>query len=502
MRDIPTNDIPTRIEPEGWMQDNDRGLALAADQDWAEACEAFAAAADSLARSLPSTEGHHEPLALVLSNLAQASFRAGRVDEALQHAQRVCALRVAIAGEDAMPVGRARMDLAVMLASRGRLDEASTLVQRAMCAMEHHVADDDARLAMVLENAARISLAAGSAANAEPLLLRLHALLDAHEMSTDRAEQLAARVATARSLRGVAEAPAVEAPAAEAPAVEALAVEASAVEAPAVEAPAVEAPAIEALALTVAHEAPEQPSAFEDDLPSRVYAHAAIEAHETWDDHPLRDAVALTDVLLRATPSGVPIVPVTTPIAPPLLIANGTGDVSTTPTASDAFASLSFDPTDDAPAALESQPSEAPLVAVDLSLAALLPTPTGASPIDTTMPGSGMVLESTVTHGVVGDKDEAPMPQAAPVSPPILQVLPDLPTTVEPPPVPVPQIMPQEIHDGAPPALADHPVSRAPEEQVVLPPAAEKQSGSGKLIAMLAGALAAAGGAAAYFLRP
>ena len=484
------------------MQDNDRGLALAADQDWAEACEAFAAAADSLARSLPSTEGHHEPLALVLSNLAQASFRAGRVDEALQHAQRVCALRVAIAGEDAMPVGRARMDLAVMLASRGRLDEASTLVQRAMCAMEHHVADDDARLAMVLENAARISLAAGSAANAEPLLLRLHALLDAHEMSTDRAEQLAARVATARSLRGVAEAPAVEAPAAEAPAVEALAVEASAVEAPAVEAPAVEAPAIEALALTVAHEAPEQPSAFEDDLPSRVYAHAAIEAHETWDDHPLRDAVALTDVLLRATPSGVPIVPVTTPIAPPLLIANGTGDVSTTPTASDAFASLSFDPTDDAPAALESQPSEAPLVAVDLSLAALLPTPTGASPIDTTMPGSGMVLESTVTHGVVGDKDEAPMPQAAPVSPPILQVLPDLPTTVEPPPVPVPQIMPQEIHDGAPPALADHPVSRAPEEQVVLPPAAEKQSGSGKLIAMLAGALAAAGGAAAYFLRP
>lgn len=469
------------------MQDNDRGLALAADQDWAEACEAFAAAADSLARSLPSTEGHHEPLALVLSNLAQASFRAGRVDEALQHAQRVCALRVAIAGEDAMPVGRARMDLAVMLASRGRLDEASTLVQRAMCAMEHHVADDDARLAMVLENAARISLAAGSAANAEPLLIRLHALLDAHEMSTDRAEQLAARVATARSLRGVAEAPAVEAPAAEA-----LAVEAS----------AVEAPAIEALALTVAHETPEQPSAFEDDLPSRVYAHAAIEAHETWDDHPLRDAVALTDVLLRATPSGVPIVPVTTPIAPPLLIANGTGDVSNTPTASDAFASLSFDPTDDAPAALESQPSEAPLAAVDLSLAALLPTPTGASPIDTKRPGSGMVLESTVTHGVVGDKDEAPMPQAAPVSSPILEVLPDLPTTVEPPPVPVPQIMPQEIHDGAPPALADHPVSRAPEEQVVLPPVAEKQSGSGKLIAMLAGALAAAGGAAAYFLRP
>ncbi len=469
------------------MQDNDRGLALAADQDWAEACEAFAAAAGSLARSLPSTEGHHEPLALVLSNLAQASFRAGRVDEALQHAQRVCALRVAIAGEDAMPVGRARMDLAVMLASRGRLDEASTLVQRAMCAMEHHVAADDARLAMVLENAARISLAAGSAANAEPLLIRLHALLDAHEMSTDRAEQLAARVATARSLRFVAEAPAVEAPA---------------VEAPAVEASAVEAPAIEALALTVAHETPEQPSAFEDDLPSRVYAHAAIEAHETWDDHPLRDAVALTDVLLRATPSGVPIVPVTTPIAPPLLIANGTGDVSITPTASDAFASLSFDPTDDAPAALESQPSEAPLAAVDLSLAALLPTPTGASPIDTKRPGSGMVLESTVTHGVVGDKDEVPMPQAAPVSSPILEGLPDLPTTVEPPTVPVPQIRPQEIHDGAPPALADHPVSRAPEEQVVLPPVAEKQSGSGKLIAMLAGALAAAGGAAAYFLRP
>ncbi|WP_434480919.1 tetratricopeptide repeat protein [Gemmatimonas sp.] len=280
MPDFFANDISSRFGPEGWMQDNDRGLALAADGDWGEACEAFAAAADALARSLPSTRGHHEPLALILSNLAQANFRVGRLDEALQHAQRVCALRVAIAGEDAMPVARARMDLAVLLASRGRVDEARTLVQRAIYAVEHHVGEDDARLAIVLENAARIALVAGSPANAEPLLIRLHALLDAHDMSTTRAEQLLARVATARSRQqrhAAAERPVA----------------------------------------TVALETPETQSAFEGDLESRVYAHASIEAHDEWDDQPLRDAVAVTDVLLRTTPCGVPLIPVSTPIEPP-----------------------------------------------------------------------------------------------------------------------------------------------------------------------------------------
>ena len=88
---------------------------------------------------------------------------------------------------------------AVMLAAAGRGDEAMALVQRAIAGIEHRVGDEDARLATVLENGARIALAAGHPANAEPLLLRLHALLDAHELSTARADTLLARVAAVRA---------------------------------------------------------------------------------------------------------------------------------------------------------------------------------------------------------------------------------------------------------------------------------------------------------------
>jgi len=243
-----------RSERDGWMDDNTRGLSLAAAADWDEAAEAFAAAADMLARRAPD-ESSHDALALILGNLAQACFRAGRTGEALQHAQRACALRVALAGEDAMPVARGYMDLAVMLGACGRLDEAQALMQRAISAVERHVGDEDVRLAVMLENAARLALAAGAPANAEPILLRLHALLDVHGMPTARADRLLAMVAAVRS-RAAAIAPAAIAPAA-----------------------------------IVA-----------------VYAHASIDEQEApaeWDDQPLRDAVAITDVLLRTTPSGV-----------------------------------------------------------------------------------------------------------------------------------------------------------------------------------------------------
>ena len=107
-----------RSERDGWMDDNTRGLSLAALAEWDEAAEAFAAAADVLARRAPDASSH-DALALILGNLAQACFRAGRTDDALLHAQRACALRVALTGEDAMPVARERMDLAVMLGAWG-----------------------------------------------------------------------------------------------------------------------------------------------------------------------------------------------------------------------------------------------------------------------------------------------------------------------------------------------------------------------------------------------
>ncbi len=266
-----------RSERDGWMDDNTRGLSLAAAADWDEAVEAFAAAADVLARRAPDVSSH-DALALILGNLAQACFRAGRTDDALLHARRACALRVALAGEDAMPVARGFMDLAVMLGSTGRLDEAQALIQRAISAVERHVGDDDARLAVMLENAARLALAAGTPANAEPLLLRLHALLDAHGMSTERADRLLAMVAAVRSR---ADANRVEA-------------QRASNRAAARRADAARASAI-ATATDVA-----------------VYAHASIDeqdAQAEWDDQPLRDAVAITDVLLRTTPSGVIAIP-------------------------------------------------------------------------------------------------------------------------------------------------------------------------------------------------
>ena len=270
-----------RSERDGWMDDNTRGLALAAAADWDEAAEAFAAAADVLARRAPDVSSH-DALALILGNLAQACFRAGRTDDALQHAQRACALRVALAGEDAMPVARGFMDLAVMLGAVGRLDEAQALIQRAISAVERHVGDEDVRLAVMLENAARLALAAGAPANAEPLLLRLHALLHAHGMPTDRADRLLAMVSAVRSRADASRAKANHA-----------ANRVEAVRAEAARAVAAEAIAAEAIAAEAA---------------VAVYAHASIDeqdAQTEWDDQPLRDAVAITDVLLRTTPSGV-----------------------------------------------------------------------------------------------------------------------------------------------------------------------------------------------------
>lgn len=252
-----------RQSHERWQDHNRRGLAFAAAADWAEATDAFAAAAEALAND-PEELTPHEALALVLGNLAQACFRDGKIDEALSHAQRACALRVALTGEDGMPAARARMDFAVMLATAGRRDEAMQLVQRAIAAVETHVGEEDPRLTVVLENAARIALSGGAAASAEPFLLRLHALLALHEESTQAADQLLARIAEVRKSQGAAVPNAV---------------------------PTIPSPV----------PTPTEVIAVPGDI--------AVDLVADWEDQPLRDAVALTDVLLRTTPSGVPTIP-------------------------------------------------------------------------------------------------------------------------------------------------------------------------------------------------
>lgn len=516
MADYHSDRPATRPGRDTWRHDNERGLALAADGDWVEASEAFAAAADCLARAVPSeTRDVHEPLALVLSNLAQAYFRLGRTDDAMQQAQRACALRVAIAGEDGMPVARARMDLAVMLATAGRLDEATALVQRAIAGIEHRVGEEDARLAVVLENAARIALAAGAPANAEPLLLRLHALLGAHELSTSRAEQLLARVAAWRAPQAAAET-----------------VEAQMV-------------ATVASATAAATDPDDLLASFDDDALARVYAHASVTEQAEWDDQPLRDAVAVTDVLLRTTPSGVPIIPAPALVEPPSLDANAAAveevdamldvmdftDVLPSPTLRepDAASMLSIEPTGESSMldALDLELADVPRAEEPVADAppamALESVERAADDVGGEAP-TGFVLDFAVEHGLI--EDDQPLLEGPPVSSPVPDVLEpvgreeapattapmtaapvesastavvrmaDTPAAVQPaaaaPPRPVPEPQP-------PVTSPPRPMRRTPEELVVLPPPAPP-SGNGGRIALIVTAVAVIGGAAAFFL--
>ena len=190
------SEMTTRSVRDVWTAENAQGLALAAASSWPEAAEAFARAVDAV--GMQREIASHDALALVLGNLAQACFRAGRIDDGIRHAQRACALRAALVGEDAISSARARADLAVMLGSTGRLDEASALMDRAIACMGQSAGEDDIRLIGPLENAARLALASAHPVNAEPHLLRLHTLLAEHGLPTARADVLLARVASKR----------------------------------------------------------------------------------------------------------------------------------------------------------------------------------------------------------------------------------------------------------------------------------------------------------------
>lgn len=503
MADFSTGQTGVPTGYDRWQDDNDRGLMLAADGDWSEAIEAFAAAADSLARSLPS--GSHEPLALVLGNLAQACFRAGRIDDAVQHQQRSTALRVTLTGEDGMPVARARMDLAVMLASAGRCDDAWVLMQRVIASVEHRVGGEDARLAIVLENAARIALASNNAANAEPLLLRLHALLDAHELSTSRADRLLAQVASVRAQQAAVSSEH----------------EPEAMTVP-MEADVFAMAEDEAKAEATASS---PPLSFSDtDSALQVYAHASIAEQEEWEDQPLRDAVAVTDVLLRTTPSGVAIIPPTPVVEPPLL------ETDAAPPTTDGL-DFALDLAFPEEPIVDDRPEDVvPPNHMSTAEAAGLTGPTHVSPTRTPPSGSlgGLALDFAVEHGVL-DNDE-PKLQGPPVSTPVPDVLdaavnplPAMPALQPPRVAPVTEIItsgpttgirPLEGIEGATPPMAMPAIQPAPSAPVAdtTPPArparhtAEqrrapaKKGGGSALLYIIGGAVVIGGGAAAFFL--
>ena len=244
-----------------WTVENTRGAHHAERADWSAAADAFASAADIISANESAEFASHEAMALVLGNLASACFRAGRVDDGIRHAQRACALRVALVGEDAITVARARSDLAVMLCSVGRAAEASALIGRAIAGIEQYAGDEDAHLIPVLENAARVAMVMSQPASAEPYLLRMHSLLAAHDLPVHRAETLLARVAQSRT------------------------------DTPRVVAAQTD---VESSVVTELY----------DDLDAGI----ELELHAEADDQPLRDAVAVTDVLLRTTPTGSPLI--------------------------------------------------------------------------------------------------------------------------------------------------------------------------------------------------
>jgi len=458
-----------------WSADNARGLALAADGDWQEAVEAFEASADTIARATADISSH-EALALVLSNLSQACFRVGRTADAIQHAQRCYALRVAIAGEDAMVVARTRTDLAVLLGSVGRLDEAQSLVQRAIAGMEHGVGDDDMRLVIVLENAARLALAAGSSASAEPHLLRLHALLEEHRLPTTRADDLLERVAQSRR------------------------------------------PSMSS-AETAADVIAQQTLITEPDHDeAAVYEPVSIREADEWEDQPLRDAVVMTDILLRSTPSGVPI------------IQSGPGAVE--PFTDESF-EIELLPLD---AAVDESELESVSLLDDIGMGmdfeladdiGAAPTPTPTRPADTpsTSPPP-MLLGFEVEHGIGSILADSLTPLGFPAvaEPPapgrdVLDLMPttvdrfaEPPASTEPPTPPVTSSTPpaapeaarldptkaarEVVHD----APAAKPVSRTVTTEHVTPAptsTGEKKTG---LIAGVVAAAAAAGAAAWWFL--
>lgn len=187
-----------------WHGFNTRGLQLAADGEWSAAAEAFASSVLAVSEDQQGVQGAGNDdetphlLALLLSNLAQARFRAGDRDEGIARAAEAVALRRELAGGDAITVARAQADLAVMVSSVGRLEDARALLLQARTIIEQVGGDEDVRLTSVLENAARVELASGNASGAEPLLLRLHALQHAHGLTTDVADALLQRVARVR----------------------------------------------------------------------------------------------------------------------------------------------------------------------------------------------------------------------------------------------------------------------------------------------------------------
>ncbi|MGV3707213.1 MAG: tetratricopeptide repeat protein [Gemmatimonas sp.] len=167
-----------------WKEQNAEGLSLAAAQRWAEAADAFqralaAVEADNHGVAVTSV-ARDDVRARLLLNAGQCYFHTGNFTESRTLVERSYALRVALYGEDSLLVARTRGDLAVILAASGHTDEALSLLERAVGAVERKRGSESAHLLPLLNNAARL-LARSAPERARPYIARLKALLFAQQ---------------------------------------------------------------------------------------------------------------------------------------------------------------------------------------------------------------------------------------------------------------------------------------------------------------------------------
>lgn len=169
-----------------WSQCNAEGLTLADQGHWVDATRAFEQALAAVEGMHPESTvtlvAHDDIRARVLLNLGQCHFHTGSFEESRRLAERSCALRVSLYGEDSLVVARTRGDLAVILAASGYSDEAISLLERAVSAVERKRGDESAHLLPLLTNVAHL-LARAAPDRAQPYVARLKALVFARQQA-------------------------------------------------------------------------------------------------------------------------------------------------------------------------------------------------------------------------------------------------------------------------------------------------------------------------------
>ncbi|MEP6834923.1 MAG: tetratricopeptide repeat protein, partial [Gemmatimonas sp.] len=173
---------------DAWRAFNAEGLALAHQGRWVDATRVFEEALAVF--DVPDVEGRvtsvakDDARARLMLNIGQCQFHLGAFEESRRFAERSCALRVSLYGEESLVVARTRGDLAVILGASGHTDEAMSLLERAVLAVERKRGDESAHLLPLLTNAARL-LARSAPDRARPYISRLKALLFAQKLGRD-----------------------------------------------------------------------------------------------------------------------------------------------------------------------------------------------------------------------------------------------------------------------------------------------------------------------------